>query len=388
MFRKRYSFSKKKVALLTTIIAPYRIPCFNKVAESKDLDFDVFFYAEITKNREWKIYKEKIKFNYTVLKGLHFCLKSKRTLHLNFGLAFHILRKKYDLIVIGGYDQPTAWEAFIFSKLLKTKIFLFGESTLKDQRSGNWVYENLKRFLIKKSDGFLPAGKAAAEYFKHLGANSDKIFIAPFPAIHGFLKKEFLRLSACKKELKIKKGYSNITILFSGRFVHRKGILYLIKAYVKLKEERQDICLVLLGDGPEKEKYENYCKENKIDNVFFEGFIQQEDLPQYYASADIFVLPSLSEPWGLVINEAMAFGLPVISTDAAGATYDLVKDGKNGFVVRAGEETDLYKALKILCNNQELRKKMGRESLKIIEDYTPEKWAQSFIYAVNRTLEA
>jgi len=386
MFRKRYSFSKKKVALLTTIIAPYRIPCFNKVAESDGFDFDVFFYAENTKNREWKIYKEKIKFNYIVLKGLHFDFRNERTIHLNFGLFSHLLRKKYDLIVIGEYKQPTAWEAFIFSKLLRTKIFLFGESTLRDKRSGNRVYENLKRFLIKNSYGFLPAGKAAAEYFRYLGAPPERIFVAPFPANHDYFRKESLKLKSYKKELKIKKGYSNITILFSGRFVYRKGILFLLKAYAKLKEEHQNICLVLLGDGPEKEKYENYCKENKIDNVFFEGFIQQEDLPQYYASADIFVLPSLSDPWGLVINEAMAFGLPIISTNTAGATYDLVKDGINGFVVRAGEATDLYRALKILCDNQALREKMGKESLKIIEKHTPEKWAQSFIYAVSKTL--
>lgn len=107
---------------------------------------------------------------------------------------------------------------------------------------------------------------------------------------------------------------------------------------------------------------------------------------KYYGSVDILVLPSLSDPWGIVINEAMAFGLPIISTDAAGATYDLVKDGVNGFVIKAGSSDELYVALKNLCDSAELRQIMGERSLEIIQDYTPEKWAKAFVAAVETIL--
>ena len=376
---------KKRIALLTNIIAPYRIPAFNKVAELAPFDFDVYFMAENESNRDWKIYKEKIKFKYKVLKGVHFNLKN-RFVHLNLGLSYYLIKNKYNLIAIGGYTQPAAWEALFLSKVLKTKLLLFGESTLKDKRSGSYLYEKLKRFLVKRCNGFIPAGKAAAEYFKYLGAPPDRIFIAHFCCDYDFFNREYLKLRQFKEEIKRKKGYPSVTILYSGRFVWYKGISFLLEAYSRLRKERDDIGLVLLGDGPERRKYQDYVRSNNVKSVFFEGFVQQEELPVYYTSADIFVLPSLSDPWGIVINEAMAFGLPVISTDVAGVTYDLVKDGVNGFVVKAGNSSELYNALKKLCESPELRKKMGKKSLELVKEYTPENWAKSFINAVNKIL--
>ena len=158
------------------------------------------------------------------------------------------------------------------------------------------------------------------------------------------------------------------------------------RQYKRLQSEKGNIGLVLLGDGPERGKYQNFVTANKLKNVFFEGFKQREELPEYYISADLLVLPSISDPWGLVVNEAMSCGLPIISTDAAGVTYDLVKNGINGYVVRAGRVEELYEALKKLCKDKKLREKMGKESLKIIKDYTPENWAKSFINAVNKIL--
>ncbi len=374
---------KKRVALLTNIIAPYRIPCFNKVAEAGVFDFDVYFMAESESNRDWRVYKDKIKFNYKILKGLHFTLKNERIIHLNIGLALYLLKNRYDLIAIGGYIQPANWEALLVSKVLKTKVIFFVEITLRDKKYRNKIFDKIKKFFIKNCDGFLPAGNAASEYFRYLGASQDKIFIAPFCADHDFFYNEYLRLSPYKEDIKKKKGYPSITILYSGRFVWYKGVSYLLEAYSKLQKEGTDVGLVLLGGGPEEENYKKYVEKNNLKNVFFEGFIQQEDLPEYYVASDIFVLPSISEPWGIVINEAMAFGLPVISTDAAGATYDLVKDGINGFVVKAGDSNALYIALKKLCDDARLRERMGHESLKIIENYTPKNWADAFINAVN-----
>jgi len=377
---------KKKIALITNIIAPYRVPCFNKIIESDIFNFDVYFLAENESNREWKIYRDKIKFHYKVLKGVHFKLRNERILHLNYGLAYYLVKQKYDLIAIGGWDQVAYWEALIISKILGTKIMYFGESTLKDRRSNSQFFEKMKRVFIKNCDGYLPAGNAAAEYVKYLGGSPDKIFIARFCADHDFFYNEYLRLRPYKKEIKRKKGYPAFTILFVGRFVWYKGVMVLLEAYKKLQEKNKDIGLVLLGDGPEREKYEKYCKSNNLKNVFFEGFKQMEELPEYYISADVLVLPSLSDPWGLVVNEAMAFGLPVISTDVAGVTYDLVKNGINGYVVKAGNVKDLYKALKKLYKNENLRKKMGEMSLEIIKEYTPENWAKSFIEAINKIL--
>ncbi|MEW5807009.1 MAG: glycosyltransferase family 4 protein [Acidobacteriota bacterium] len=333
------------------------------------------------------MYREEIAFNYKILKGLHFNFKNERTIHINPGLPFHLLKKRYDLLAIGGWDQPANWIALFFANLWRSKILLFGESTLRDARTNNPLLEKMKRYFFRNCHAFAPAGSAAANYFQHLGAPQDKIVISPFPAEHDYFHEQYLRLRGSKKEIKRHKGYPQITILFSGRFVPVKGIDFLLEAFKRLQEQNKEIGLVLLGDGPEKNKYEAYCKAKKIDNVFFEGFVQKEQLPEYYTAADIFVLPSLSEPWGLVVNEAMAFGIPIISTDAAGVTYDLVQDGVNGFVIPAGNSEALYDALKKLTEDAKLRERMGSESLLMIENHTPEKWAQSFIRAVQTAMK-
>jgi len=378
--------TRKKVVVLTNIISPYVIPRFNKVAEAEVFDFDVFFMAETESNRLWKVYKEKIKFNYIKLKGFHFFLGRQRPIHLNFGITSHLLKMKYDLLVIGPYYQPAALQALFLSKLLKTKTMLWIDGSIYYKKQENWLLKKLKRLIIRNYSSFIVSGKAAFNYIEDLGGDSQRIFVAPFPAEHDYFHKEFLRLRPYKQEIKTKKNYPPIVILYSGRFIPIKGVLILLQAYAKLQRQIKDIGLVLLGNGPEREKYESYCQTNRIDNIYFEGFVQKDGLPEFYTAADIFVLPSLSDSWGLVINEAMAFGLPVISTDAAGATYDLVKDGVNGFVISAGDADSLYAALKRLCEEPKLRIKMGQESLKIIENYTPEKWAKAFINAVKSML--
>lgn len=376
----------KKVALLTNIISPYMIPRLNSVANAELFDFDVFFMAETESNRLWNVYKGKIKFNYRVLKGFQFALGEERIIHVNFGLASRLLKRRYDLLVIGSYYQPAALQALFLSKLLKTETMLGIDGSFYYKKHEKWLLKEMKRLIIRSCSGFLVSGKAAFNYVEDLGANPKRIFVAPFPAEHDYFHKEFIRLNPYKKEIKRKKRFPPLVILYSGQFIPRKGVLILLQAYAQLQRQMKDIGLVLIGNGPERKKYENYCETNKIDNVYFEGFVQKEALPEYYTAADIFVLPTLSDPWGLVINEAMAFGLPVISTNAAGVTYDLVKNGVNGFVVCAGDADSLYIALKRLCDDPRLRKKMGQESLIIIQDYTPEKWAEAFINAVKSML--
>jgi len=129
-----------------------------------------------------------------------------------------------------------------------------------------------------------------------------------------------------------------------------------------------------VGDGYLRKQLEAYVEERKLKNVFFGGLKNQTELPYYYAIADIFVLPSgLGETWGLVVNEAMNFELPVIVSDLVGCWQDLVKNGRNGFVFETGDIAQLAGFLEMLIESPETRKALGRESLKIIESYSYEK---------------
>jgi len=374
------------VAIITNIITPYRIPCFNEVAKKSDFKLKVYFMAKMESNRQWNIDFEEINFDYTVLKGFHLSLKEDYELHLNIFFP-HFILNRFDVIALGGYDQPILWEALMYAKLFKKKTILFGESTPYDIRKFKslWI-KKAKRFFISKIDYFLPPGRAAEEYFKSLGAPPERIIIAPFSTDHDFFHQQYVRLREKKPQIKREKSYPEITILFVGRLVWYKGIRYLLEAYGKLEKEMSNIGLVLLGDGPMMEECRDFVKRYNLKNVFFQGFIHQKDLPIYYTASDIFVLPSLSETWGIVINEAMEFGLPIITTNRVGAAYDLVKEGINGFIIPAGNTYALYNALKKLCMDKQLRKKMGENSLMLIKNHTPQKWAESFINTVIKAL--
>ena len=140
--------------------------------------------------------------------------------------------------------------------------------------------------------------------------------------------------------------------------------------------------MILVGDGPQREEIENFITENKIDNIFLPGFKQKEELPLFYAISDVFVLPSISETWGLVVDEAMVSGLPVLVSNRCGCYPDIVQDGINGFSFDPFNGEELFRSMKDIALGELDLKEMGRASLEIIKDYAPEKSADVFQQAI------
>jgi glycosyltransferase involved in cell wall biosynthesis len=164
----------------------------------------------------------------------------------------------------------------------------------------------------------------------------------------------------------------------------------LLKAMV-LARNMDDAGLLIIGssddDGYERECVE-FCRNNGLDKkVFFEGFVHQEEISLYYSISDVLVFPTHRDTWGLVINEAMACGLPVISSDAAGATDDLVANGRNGFTYPSGDIGRLAACIDKILGDDGLRSAMGKESLDIISAFTPKKSAEGFVAAARAVLE-
>src|SRR5207249_1387315 len=140
--------------------------------------------------------------------------------------------------------------------------------------------------------------------------------------------------------------------------------------------------LVFVGSGPEEKRLKECVQEQSVPDVFFMGFRNQSELPKFYALSDVFVLPSVEDRWGLVINEVMSAGLPVIASDEIGAVPDLVKHGHNGFVFPAGNVASLAGYLEQLVNDENLRKEMGHNSEALIAQWDIERAAQGVIDAV------
>jgi glycosyltransferase involved in cell wall biosynthesis len=171
-------------------------------------------------------------------------------------------------------------------------------------------------------------------------------------------------------------------ILFVGRLVPEKGVFDLLEAYAKLESGlRSNVGLVFAGDGVSKEELAQQAKRISPGTICFPGFAQREDLAGLYALAEALVLPTHSEPWGLVVNEAMACGLPIIVSSVAGCAADLVEDGWNGYVVPPRDSEKLTVAINSLMRQPELQQRMRARSLERIRNYSPEACADGLIAA-------
>jgi len=381
----RPSAKKTKIALIHNIITPYIVPLFNRLASMPQIDLYVYFMAASEKNREW-ITKLSGQFKYKVLPGLsfNFFAKDLFAYHINPSIIWELIRNNYDIILSAGYASFTNQIAFFYAKICRKPFILWSGSTINESSLLRKVSLPLIKFMVKHSDVLIAYGTRAREYLIHLGASPDKIFIAYNTVDTDFFKQQTTVLKIKKQEVKDELGIRNKAIvLYAGQLIERKGIKYLLKAYSKLKDEF-DVALLIVGDGNQKEELKELCLKENIKDVFFAGHKQFEELPRYYAISDIFVLPSTEEVWGLVLNEAMACGLPVIATDKAGASVDLIKDGVNGYVVEAKNAEWLYQAMKKILSNPELKQSMGTNSQQIIDNgFRIEHTKQGFISAIN-----
>jgi glycosyltransferase involved in cell wall biosynthesis len=222
-------------------------------------------------------------------------------------------------------------------------------------------------------------------YLVRYGADPNGIFVIPYiPAMPG------ISMPPSKNEksvLRKQYGLAEDTpvILWVGRMIPRKRLDDLFSAIVMLGRAT-DVQVVIVGSGPEEEALRGMQKRMMLDNVHFVGPKSQKDLPGFYRMADVFVYPSSDEPFGAVIPEAMTFGLPIVTTDVVGGSADFLIDGQNGFIVPHGKVLSLSRALSQILTDEQLRYRMGVESLKIMGRYSIEKNVTTLMGAINYAL--
>jgi len=360
---------KIKIAVIQNIASPYIIPLFSRFAAAPDVDLQVYLMALSEKNREW-VTGLGADFKYKVLPGLtlNFFKKDLFAFHINLSIMQELIKDNPDIVFSSGYSSLTNQLAFLYAKLYKKPFIVWSESTFNEPNILRTISLPLVKFIVRHCDALVACGTRSREYLVHLGARTDKIFTAYCTVDTDSFKRQSVALKPQKDKLKEEIGIKNKSvILYVGQLIERKGLKYLIKAYAKLKPEF-DAALLMVGGGMQKDELAELCQKDNILDVFFTGYIQLEALVKYYVISDIFVLPSLEETWGRVLNEAMACGLPVIGTVKAGAPADLIKNGLNGFVVEDKSAEQLYQAMKKILSEHGLKQSMGSESQKMIDE--------------------
>jgi len=361
-----------QVLLLTNVPTPYRLPVFEALA--KYVDLTVCFCQECDPTRLWRVElcSEWVQYETPPARALP--LPGGVAIIWNPGLWERLGRVPFDVYIAGENFAtfPAVSSILRAARRWKRPFILWSEAIDTPFASGNFVSNAYRRWLYRRTDAFIAYGQRAKAYLLRRGAPSDRITV-------GFQVVPPEQLPAPASD-KIALGLAGKTIvLYVGYFEARKGLLYLVQAFKAVAGEND--VLALVGRGPEEARLRALSHGDP--RIIFPGYCEGSAKTSWYAAADLFVLPTLHDPWGLVVNEAMAFGLPIITTDAAGCT-DLVQD--NGLVVPAGDTDALATAMRQLLSDESLRHKMGRRSQHIISAYTVEAARDAFLEVIKHVL--
>lgn len=367
---------KRRLVILTEIISPYRIPLFNALAKREEVDLHVIFLAETDSSlRQWEVHKEEIKFSYQVLPSWRKRIGRLNVL-LNRRVVHALMEALPDLILCGGYNYIASWRALFWARAHRIPFYLWSESNLQDLRRGHALVEFLKSQFLHQCSGFVVPGRSALEYLRAHNIEKGAIFTAPNAVDNELYVKAAAGARQSAAQLRAELGLPARYFLFVGRLVRQKGVFELLSAYAKLdKALRQQVGLVFVGDGSSRLQLEEQALSISPGVIRFPGFVQRERLAICYALAEMLILPTYTDPWGLVVNEAMACGLPVVVSRVAGCAADLVRDNWNGLLVPPRDIALLTSAMHGLASQEDLCATMGANSAQHINRYSPKEWA-------------
>jgi glycosyltransferase involved in cell wall biosynthesis len=372
-----------KLVIVTEIIAPYRIPVFNALALRPEVDLHVIFLSENDPSlRQWRVYKDEIRFSYQVLPSWRWRFGNRGFL-VNRGLPPALELHKPGALLCGGYNHLAYWQAASWAKSRRTPFILWSESTVFDSRRGNRIVKFMKARFLRSCTAFLVPGKSSANYLKDLGVAKSLIFTAP-NAIDNDLFSG-LATAARERESQVRSDHQLPTryFLYVGRLEREKGIFDLLDAYASLPPHiRGQVGLVFVGSGSQQEELAKRASKVQEGAVRLQNFVHREDLPAIYALAEALIFPTHSDPWGLVVNEAMACALPVVLTKVAGCAADLAENGQTALLVTPCNVPALADAMVNLAENSALRTALAREGRNRINQNSPAAWAQGVVEAM------
>lgn len=362
-----------KVLFLTNVPSPYRVNFFNELG--KECDLTVVYERRAATDREasWSS-ASATRFTEVYLRGIpvradaSFCPDVLR----------FILDRRFDIVVVGGYSTPTGMWAIAWLRALRVPYLLNVDGGLigEDSRAARL----LKRWLISGASAWLSTGPSATRYLEHYGADRAAIHEYPFTSVRACEVAEGPATEDERERLRAKLGIAESRCVVSvGRFIQLKGFDLLIQAAARLGP---DVGVYIVGGTPTLE-YEELRAKERASNVHFVGFKSPRELKDYYRVADVFVLPTRADVWGLVVNEAIAQGLPVVTTDRCVAGIELVRDGVNGRIVTADSVTELAEGL-VSVLKPGVAESMSRASLERAEAYTLERMASRHLQIFER----
>ena len=315
------------VLLVTNMPTPYRTPLFNRInskLESVGLKLIVVFGVDVESRRSWNIDYSEFEFEYVLLESNGILRKGAETLSLYYsGLFRLVLKTRPQCVITPGFSIATL-KMFLTNFLLGTKYIVWtGEINLSSKRK-SYNKNFVKKLCAARASKYIAYGALAKTYLTSIGVDAKDIDVA----INTVDTKYFSESAIHPREK------DNINqFIYIGNLTQGKRVDLLLKAMSKINSLGQDASLIIVGDGPMKDELEQQSRELLLDNVKFLGYRQKQELPQLLNESICMLFPSEYDIWGLVLCEAMASGVPCISSNKSGATHDLINHGVNGYAI-------------------------------------------------------
>jgi glycosyltransferase involved in cell wall biosynthesis len=393
--------TRKRLAILTTHPIQYHGPWFRALGAHPDLDLEVLYCHKATP-REQAAAGFGIEFDWDVslLDGYrHRFLKnvaSDPSVITFQGLDIPelneiIATERFDALMINGWHYKSAWQAMRACWRNKTPVMVRSDSHLETERSiakqvAKWPFY---RWFIPKLDGCLAVGTWSRNYFLHYGARPDRVFIVPHVVDTDYFRRESVRLLPQCEDLRSRWGFDQgaVVFLFAGKFVEKKRPMDFVRAVGDAAKAGSPVAGLMVGDGPLRA----ICEEFAVSNSFpitFAGFLNQSEITEAYVAADALVLPSDGgETWGLVVNEAMACGLPCIVSDHVGCGPDMIVPNETGATFPLGDTGFLADLLISLGSRQSRLAEMGRLAGKKADAYSVKSAVGGVVKAVSEVCD-
>jgi len=395
------NMEKLKIYFVVSHPIQYFIPLYQRISQIDGIETKVFFFSDETLNGGVdKQFGVKFTWDIPLLEGYSSTFIKNRSWNPSIFKGFWglfnpgIIRELWNLpkgmVIISGWHFSSYILTYLFATLFGHMVAIRCEAPGYKEQNRNGLKNMIRHYLIgsillkKLVDIYLYLGNQSREFYRHFKVEESRMVFSPYSIDNDRFKRSISSLSKSHERRKLDMEVSEFIILFTGKFISVKRPLDLIRAFHALEIPNKR--LVLVGEGNLKGEMLDYISTHRVERVHFAGFINQSELPKYYCIADVLVLCSQTETWGLSVNEAMACGLPVIGSEGVGCSDDLIQNGRNGYVFPVGNIEALTKSLYKIALDKVDRARMGMESIKIINGYSLDKTAEGIVVAAEMTM--
>lgn len=368
---------KKRIVFVQPLLAPYLVPRFEALAELGKFDVHIVVESAGFEGRVgWSprevrgchVHVAKSRQMHKRFRDDRLCYTDSRTKTVPYGLPFLLGRLAPDAVIICNPTEAIC--AALAKTLVPFRTGLILEDTPTSQAKKRRIVQMLRKHAYRMADFVIYFSEDAKRYAQSIGITAPlhRSSWSIDPSWLGYKRKADGPPSA---KYVTRTPPSIVRFLIVGALIERKGHLPFLKAWAEFSKGKNDVELIVVGNGPLRSKAETFCLNQGLRNVRIAGHVPYETVKDFYLSSDVFVLPTLEDLFGIVVIEAMALGLPVLTTPYAGAR-ELIKDGYSGYLFDPAVQCSTVQALKKIYSQRDRLADMGKHSREIISRYTHE----------------